>query len=169
AGALRPHRASRRSDPGGGEDTGEEMGAEQRLGIALGGVSHGSIPGAAAFEVVAPDNRMIGAHRASLIARLIERREEVDHAARIAAEIVPLIRAQPGRGQIAGRGMLGIGNPYPARLDRRMTGEIGADEPAIPWPVVFRVARGMNAHEAAAAADIALEGGFLSGIEDVAR
>src|ERR1700738_1816490 len=52
-------------------------------------------------------------------------------------------------------------------LDLWVTGEIGADEPPIPGPLVLGVACRVDADEPAAGPDIALEGGFLVCVEDV--
>jgi len=50
-----------------------------------------------------------------------------------------------------------------------MMGEVGADESSVPWPVVFGIARRMDAQIPATVADVVLEGMLLGGVEDVAR
>ncbi len=52
-------------------------------------------------------------------------------------------------------------------LDGGVGGEVGADELAVEGPVVLGVGGGMHAGEAAARADVALEGGLLGGVEHV--
>ena len=52
--------------------------------------------------------------------------------------------------------------------DARVVAEVGADEPAVPRPVVLGVRRGVNARVAAAGPDVALERGLLGGVEHVA-
>src|SRR6266508_5377261 len=52
-------------------------------------------------------------------------------------------------------------------LNVRVTPEVGAEEPAVPWPVVLRVGRGVNADEAAAPADETLESVLLVVVQDV--
>src|SRR5689334_12332089 len=52
-------------------------------------------------------------------------------------------------------------------LDLRMAGEIGADQLAIPRPVVLSIARRMDADEPAAGADIPLERCLLLRVENI--
>ena len=60
---------------------------------------------AAAGERVARGDRVVGAHGAAGVAGLVDGRQHVDRGAGIGAEVVPLVRARPGRGQAAGRGV----------------------------------------------------------------
>ena len=53
-------------------------------------------------------------------------------------------------------------------LDVRVTREPRAEEPAVPGPAVLRVRGRMNADEAAAGTDEALEGSLLGAGQDVA-
>ena len=54
-------------------------------------------------------------------------------------------------------------------LDRRMALEVGADELAVPGPVVLRVRGRVHAHVAVAGADVALEGRLLRAVQHVTR
>src|SRR5690606_29329414 len=51
----------------------------------------------------------------------------------------------------------------------RMVGEIGAHQPAIPFPVVFRIGGGMNPYKSSAGLDVSLKRGFLCSIQYVPR
>src|ERR671924_2301035 len=46
-------------------------------------------------------------------------------------------------------------------LDLRMARKIGADEPAIPWPLIFCVARRVDADKPAAGSNVSLKRAFL--------
>ena len=48
-----------------------------------------------------------------------------------------------------------------------MIRKISADQITVPRPVVFRIARGMNAHETIACANESLKGGLLRSIQDI--
>ena len=55
-----------------------------------------------------------------------------------------------------------------AGLVGRVRGEVGADQPAVPRPVVLGVGGRVHADVTAAAGDVGLEGGLLGGVEHVA-
>ena len=64
--------------------------------------------------------------------------------------------------------MLAVGDLDRRRLDRRVAVEVGADQAAVPGPVVLGVGRGVDAGVAAARADVVLERGLLRVVERVA-
>ena len=79
-------------------------------------------PGSPALELVRPGNRMVPAHSAIArrVARLVQRREDTDGGARVAREVVPLVRALPGRREAGGRRVVPPLHPDGRRLDLRM-------------------------------------------------
>src|SRR5205085_2605138 len=99
--------------------------------------------------------------------RLVEGRQDMHCAARIAAEIVPFVSAFPFGGQAFGRRMVGVCDMDRRALDLGVAGEPGANEPAVPRPSIFRVTRRVDADKAAAGTDISLKGGLLARIEDI--
>ena len=70
-------------------------------------MAHRGVPAAAAVDVLTPGDRVVGAHRAAGIGRLVEGRQDLHRAARVAAEIVPFVGAFPGGGQAFRRRMVG--------------------------------------------------------------
>jgi hypothetical protein len=68
---------------------------------------------------------------------------------------------------MAGRRVLAVGDLDGRGLVGRVALEVGADEPAVPGPVVLRVGRGVDARVAAARLDVALERGLLRGVEGI--
>src|SRR5699024_1620641 len=118
-----------------------------------------------------PRDRVVGAHRAvaGVVRRLVQGRQDVDVAARVLAVVVPLVGTVPRHRQVVGGGVhvvddvhVGVGR------SRRVAGEVGADELAVPGPVVLGVARGVDAGVTAAVLDVSLEGGLLLIVEHVA-
>src|SRR3954447_11444707 len=73
----------------------QQMKAKQRFLIGFLGMAHRGIPAAATVNRLTPGDRVIGAHRAAGIGRLVECRQDLHRAARIAAEIVPFVGALP--------------------------------------------------------------------------
>ena len=63
--------------------------------------------------------------------------------------------------------MVGVCDVDRCALDRRMTGEVGADQAAVPSPLILRVARGMDTDEPAAGPYVMLERRLLLRIENV--
>src|SRR5689334_23248069 len=84
-------RAAAASDTRGALDAAQQMKAEQRVGVALLGMAQRGVPAPAAIEILAPRNRMVGAHFAAHVRRFVERRQDVDLAAWVRAKIVPLV------------------------------------------------------------------------------
>ena len=64
--------------------------------------------------------------------------------------------------------MVGVRDMDRRALDLGVAREPGADEPAVPRPLILRVARRVDADKTAAGADVSLKGGLLARIEDVA-
>src|SRR5690606_26182444 len=157
-----------RRRPDAPEDVLEERGlGEGGLGVAAAGV-----PGPAAVVVVAPGDRVVRAHGevTGLVARLVERREDVDLAAHVRLVAVPLVRPVPLEGQVRGGGMHAVGDVDGAvRGARGVAGEVGPDELSVPGPVVLGVARGVDAGVAAAALDVLLESSLLRVVQHVTR
>ncbi len=116
-------------------------------------MTHRRVHGAAAIVAVAPGERT----------RLVERRQHVHAPARVGAELVPLVAC-------AARRRAGRGSPRcpvldldrPGRHARVVALEAGADEPLVPGPASARVGRRVDADEAAAAVDVALERPLLA-------
>ena len=90
---------------GGAFDAAQKVKMEQRLGIAFARMAHRGVPAAATIDCLTPGDRVIGAHCAAGIGRLVERRQDLHRPARIAAKIVPFVGALPGCRQALGRGM----------------------------------------------------------------
>ena len=151
-------------------DPAEEELQEQRLRVALRGVAHGRVPGAAAVVVVPPGDRVVGAHRvrAGVVGRLVDRREHVHVRPRVRGEVVPLVDPRPLRRQPGRAGAARVADAHDRLLDSRMAEEVRADERSVPRPPVLGVRRGVHAHEAASCLDVALERGLLLVVQDVA-
>ena len=89
-------------------------------------------------------------------------------AARVGAEVVPLVGALPARLEARGGGVRGVLDlDGRGRRARRVVGEVGADQLAVPGPVVLGVRGRVDAGEPAAALDVALEGALLGLVEHV--
>lgn len=134
-------------------------------------MAHAGVPAAAAVVVLAPGDRVLGTHRAAArrVGRLVHRREDVDLAARVRAEVVPLVRALPPPVDAGGRGVGRV-----LDLDGRGRGargvvvEVGADQVAVPGPRVLGVGGRMDAGVPATGLDVALERALLGLVEHVA-
>jgi hypothetical protein len=117
------------------------------------------IPRSATVVSVEPGDRVV-AHRSARITRLVEAGQHVylGQGARIGAEVVPLVGAQPRFGQ---RGLPLIFNAHRGAVRaRRMIGEVSPDQAAVPRPVVpVAVAEGRR--RSRRRLDIALERGLL--------
>src|SRR5437016_9655044 len=133
------------------------MKPEQRLGVAFRGVAHGGVPAAAAVDFLTPRYRIVVAHLAARITRLVERRQHMHGAARISAKVVPLVGPPPDYRQILGRWMGGIRDMDRRGLDLRVAREIGADELPVPGPLILGVASRVNSNEPAASPDVAFK------------
>src|SRR6516162_6025785 len=145
----------------------QQVKSKQRLVIGFLGMAHRGVPAAATIDCLTPGDRVIGAHCAAGIGRLVERRQDLHRPARITAEVVPFIGALPEGGQAFHRGMVRICDVDRRALNRRMAREPGAHEPAVPRPPILRVTRRVDADEAAARSDVSLKGGLLARVEDI--
>src|SRR6266478_2626581 len=142
------------------------MELEKGLPKGVRSVAHCGVPAASATYCLTPRNRVVGAHRSAGIGRLVERRQDLHHASRVAAEIVPFVGAFPRSRQALGRWMIWVRDADRRALDLRVAREVGADEPPIPWPPVFGVAGRMDADEPAAGSDVSFKRRFLARVED---
>src|SRR6516225_4638435 len=143
------------------------MKPKQRLRVGFPGMAHCGVPAAAAIDILAPRNWVITAHRSAGIGRFIEARQDMNGTAGIAAEIVPFVGPLPACRQVLGRRVIGVLDADRRVLDLRMAGEPGADEAAVPRPVILGIARRMDADKSAARADVAFERSLMLLIEDV--
>jgi hypothetical protein len=91
-------------------DAADQVRAELRLRVGLGGVAAAGVPGAPAVVVLAPGDRVVDAHRAGagVVGGLVERGQHVHVAARVLAEAVPLVVALPALREARRRGVLGV-------------------------------------------------------------
>ena len=111
---------------------------------------------------------MVVTHCAAVVGRLIDGGEDVDVAARVRPEVVPLVGAFPPRRQVGAGGMHPVRHLDGGPLDPGVALEVGPDQFAVERPVVLGVGGGVDADEAAAAADVLLEGVLLRRVQDVA-
>src|SRR2546427_1291246 len=116
-----------------------------------------------------PSDRMVAAHRAPRVRRLIDCGQHVHSPAGVASEAIPLIRPLPACGKRSHRRVTRILDPDNRRLDGRVTLEVRANQLPIPGPAVLGITRRVNASKATTGPDIAFEGCLLTVIEDVAR
>ena len=140
---------------------------ERRLAVGLLGVAETRVERAAARVVLAPRDRVVGAHRAVLVARLVERRQHVDVAARVGAVVVPLVKAAPAVRQVLGGRMVLVGDLDRRLLLRRVLLEVRADEVAVERPVVLGVGRRVDPDVSATVGDVVLERVLLPLVEHV--
>ncbi len=161
---------SRRAQPCCVPDTSEQVRSEHRLGIGLIGVPSARVPSATALVGMRPGDRVIGAHRTAPgnVRRLVERGQHAYRRPRVGREVVPLVHARPRPRERCGRRMAAIGDRDRCALDVWVTREPRSEEPAVPGPVVLGVRGRMNADEAAAGTDEALESSLLGAGQDVA-
>ncbi len=163
--AVRGERARR------GPDAAEQVGAELRVREGLVGVPAAGVPGPAAVVRLAPGDRVVVAHRAAArrVRGLVEAGQHVrggragwcgSCTTRRAGSSAPAAPAVDG--------CAGSSTFTAACLVGRVRVEVGADEVAVPGPVVLGVGRRVHARVAAAGADVALERGLLRGVEHVA-
>jgi hypothetical protein len=130
-------------------------------------VAEAGVPRAAAAVVLAPRDRVV-AHRAAAVARLVEAGENAHVRPRVGAVVVPLVDAGPGLRQVRRRRVATVFDPDPRRLVGRVRLEVGADQAAVPGPVVLGVGGRVDADVPTARGDVGLEGVLLGGVEHVA-
>ncbi len=119
------------------------------------------VPGASALEVLAPGDRVVGAHRtaARVVRRLVEGDQDVDVLTRVGREVVPLVEAHPlGRQHLGGRVARAL-EAHRGGLLRGVVAEArsAAGELAVPRDGVHRVGRGVQSDVPSAVVDVALE------------
>src|SRR5207245_2223871 len=103
---------------------------------ALGRVTAGGVPGAAAIVKLRPGDGMIKTKRAAAIGGLVQGGQDMDCRSWIAGEVIPFVGPDPTFGQHAGRGIHAVGDFDGGLLDRRVAYKISANQTAIPGPVV---------------------------------
>src|SRR5215211_3030664 len=84
---------------GGPPNPAQDVSKEQRFGPARLGVAECRVPGTTAALLVAPADRVVGAHAATLVARLVDHRQHLHTPSRVVVKVVPLIGPGPGRGK----------------------------------------------------------------------
>ena len=138
------------------------------------------VVGAPALVVLAPADRMVGAHRAAReggerrpVAGLVEGRrahgrEHVADAADVRGPVVVGVVQVPVLGQVLGRVVPAVGGLVRHRLRVELRGRPGAEDVGQELPARVRLDRRADADEATAAAEVALEHGLLFRVERVA-
>src|SRR6478609_193913 len=152
-------------------DRADELANEQWIRKAFAGVAECGVECATTVVLLTPGDRVIAIHAGAArgVAALVEREQDVHLRPWIALEGVPLVRAVPRIRQPGRRRAGSVFHDHVGGLNRWVLAKIGPDEPAVPGPVVLRVRRRVNADEAFARADEALEGRLLGVVEHVAR
>jgi hypothetical protein len=142
-----------------------QMFEEGGIGVELETVADPGVPGSSAGEGLTPSNRVVVSHPPAAVGPLVEGGDDPDPRSRIVAEVVELVRHPPlpfpAHGQFERDG---------AGLEAgRMALEVGADECAVPRPLMLRVSRRMEPEISASSCDVALESALLMLVQDVAR
>ncbi len=135
-----------------------------RLGPVRAVVAERGVEVAPTVVVRAPGDRVLVRRRGAvllLVGVLVEGEEHVDVLG-LLREVVPLVLADPRVRDAGGGGVLGVLDVHRRRLELeaagRVVGEPGAaHHVAVPGPVAIRVGRRVDADDAAAALDPALE------------
>src|SRR6185312_17001935 len=121
-----------------------------------------------ALEVMAPGDRVVGAHGAPGVGRFVERCQDVNGASGIRAEVVPLVSPLPVGGNPPGGRMRTIDYVDGGRLDHGVRLEVGAEQPAVEGPLVLGVGGRVDPDPPAAMSYVGAEGALLPGREHVA-
>src|SRR5205823_3534 len=129
--------------------------------VAFFGMAARGVPRSSTLIFVAPRNGMIGPHGSAGIRGFIQRRQDMDAAARIGGKVVPLIRASPTHRKKIRGWIGGVGHLDAAGLYGRMALKECAHQAAIPRPVMFGVTGGMDAHKTPSALNVSLQGALL--------
>src|SRR5579859_1578443 len=116
------------------------------------------VPGATAIIVVIPGNGMVRTHRSAFIGGLIQVEQNVDSARGVGDKVVPFIAAHPLFWQHRSRGMSAIDYMNGRLSDSGMATKEGANEVAIPEPLMLCIAGRVDANIATACMNIALKG-----------
>src|SRR5215469_5432113 len=104
----------------------------------------------AAEALMTPGDRVVGAHRAPLVAGLVHGEQHADARPGIVPERVPLIASGPGRAEMFSGRVVPIRDGDHAGLHRRVLIEPGTDQVAEPGPAVFGGRRAVDAEPRAA-------------------
>src|SRR5438046_5746897 len=139
--------AVRSPDTGHTLDASLEVYQEVGICIAFGCMPHRRVPGPPAVEMVAPRDRVVPAHPASRIGRLVHRGKDVHSLSWVRSEVVPLVRPLPARRERGGRWVASVLDPNYRRLHRRVASEVGADQLPVPGPAILGDAGGMHSGE----------------------
>src|ERR1700741_2832872 len=83
------------------------------------------VEGSAAEALMTPGDRVVSAHRAPLVARLVDGEQHADARPGIVRERVPLIASRPGRAEMLGGRMVLVRDGDHAGLHRRGVIETG--------------------------------------------
>ena len=143
--------------------------------VRFGGMAHAGVKCAAAVVFVAPGNGVaIGAfmigrtHGTALVRRFIQGQQHL-HIGVEFLVVIPFIAAVPGvsRDVFSGR-MLMVKHLYLNVLYFRMAIEVCARQAAVPFPAIFGIRGGVDAHITAARLNIAFKSIFLLRIEHIA-
>src|ERR1700733_5704148 len=95
------------------------------------------VEGPAAEVLVTPGDRVVGPHRAPLVARLVDGEQHADARPGVVSERVPLIASRPGRAEVPGGRVVLVLDGDHAGLHRRVPVEPGTGQVAEPGPAVF--------------------------------
>ncbi len=149
-------------------DAAEQVRPERRLRVRRLAVPAAGVEGPAPRVALAPRVRVVGAHRAARVRRLVQRGEHARGGTGVGPEVVPLIGAGPSLRQVGGRRVRPPLHLDVGLLDSGVRGEVGADQVAVERPVVLRVRGRVDADEAAARSDVRLERRLLGLVQNVA-
>ena len=125
------------------------------------------VPGSSSVILMVPGHRMESTVGAALVAALIDRQQYVDIIIQFLV-VIPFIFSPPVGRQEFRRWIRAVRHVEDRLLLGRMPVEIATRQAAIPFPVIFRIGGGVDAHITPARLDIALEIGFLVSREQVA-
>ena len=137
--------------------------------IRLRRMSHAGIPRPAAPIIMAPRNGMVGRLGTPGIRTLVKHGEHMHRVAGVVCVVVPFVHAAPTAGKRRRGRVRIVRDKHRGLLYVRVAGEIRANQPAVPRPIVFRVGRRMDADETAAPGNIVFEGGLLRSVQHIAR
>ena len=170
------HRPAPRDGFGRPANARQQMAHEGGVVPRLGPVAQIGVEGAPAVELLVPGDRVVGAHRRSGRevgedeACLVGGEQHGVVLPRVAVEVVDLVGEGERRGQVRGGRVCGVlRRDGDGHRQQRVVAEVGADQPAVPGPVVLGVGGRVHADVSAAAPHEALHRRLLRVVEDVAR
>src|ERR1700730_19239050 len=103
------------------------------------------VEGPAAEALMTPGDRVVGAHRAPLVARLVDGKQHADARPGVVLERVPLIASRPGRAEVLGGRVVLVRDGDHAGLHRRVLIEPGTGQVTEPGAALFRGRRAVEA------------------------